>query len=55
MKPPYVVKPVNEGLEFRGVLIVGEDHSTPPQELYSDEWPYGDVVMVERFVPGQAN
>lgn len=52
MKPPYVVKPVNEGSSF-GVLIVGEDRSTPPQELYSDEWPYGDVVMVERFVYGR--
>jgi len=52
MKPPYVVKPVNEGSSF-GVLIVGEDRSTPPQELYSDEWPYGDIVMVERFVPGR--
>ncbi|MGI9356895.1 MAG: D-alanine--D-alanine ligase [Rhizobiaceae bacterium] len=52
LKPPYVVKPVAEGSSF-GVLIVGEDRSTPPQELYSDEWPYGDIVMVERFVPGR--
>jgi len=52
MKPPYVVKPVAEGSSF-GVLIVGEDRSTPPQELYSDDWPYGDIVMVERFVPGR--
>lgn len=52
LKPPYVVKPVNEGSSL-GILIVGEDRSTPPQELYSDEWPYGDIVMVERFVPGR--
>ena len=52
MKPPYVVKPVNEGSSF-GVLIVGEDRSTPPQELYSDDWPYGDIVMVERFIHGR--
>lgn len=52
MKPPYVIKPVNEGSSF-GVLIVGEDRSTPPQELYSDDWPYSDIVMVERFVPGR--
>ena len=52
MNPPYVIKPVNEGSSF-GVLIVAEDHSTPPQELYSDEWPYGDTVMVERFVHGR--
>ena len=52
MKPPYVVKPVNEGSSF-GVLIVGEDRSHPPQELVRADWPYGDIVMVERFVPGR--
>ncbi|MEL6947028.1 MAG: D-alanine--D-alanine ligase [Pseudomonadota bacterium] len=52
MPPPYVVKPVNEGSSF-GVLIVGEDRSTPPQELYSSSWPYGDTVMVERYIPGR--
>ena len=52
MKPPYVVKPVAEGSSF-GVLIVGEDRSTPPQELYSADWPYGDQVMVERFIYGR--
>jgi len=52
MKPPYVVKPVQEGSSF-GVLIVGEDRSTPPQELYSDEWAFGDEVMVERYIPGR--
>ncbi|MEL7273583.1 MAG: D-alanine--D-alanine ligase [Pseudomonadota bacterium] len=52
MTPPYVVKPVTEGSSF-GVLIVGEDLSHPPQELTSDDWPYGDIVMVERFVHGR--
>lgn len=52
MKPPYVVKPVAEGSSF-GVLIVGEDRSMPPQELYSDEWPYGDTIMVERYIAGR--
>ena len=52
MRPPYVVKPVREGSSF-GVLIVGEDRSTPPQELYSDAWPYGDEIMVERFIAGR--
>ena len=52
IKPPYVVKPVAEGSSF-GVLIVGEDHSTPPQELYSSDWPYGDTVMVERYIAGR--
>lgn len=52
MAPPYVIKPVNEGSSF-GVLIVREDMSTPPQELYSDDWPYGDIVMVERYIAGR--
>jgi len=52
MTPPYVVKPVSEGSSF-GVLIVREDMSTPPQELYSKTWPYGDIVMVERYVAGR--
>ena len=52
MSPPYVVKPVNEGSSF-GVLIVGNDRSHPPQELTRSDWPYGDTVMVERYVPGR--
>ena len=52
MKPPYVIKPVAEGSSF-GVLIVREDMSNPPQELYSKEWPYGERIMVERFIPGR--
>lgn len=52
MTPPYVVKPVAEGSSF-GVLIVREDMGKPPQELYSSDWPYGDLVMVERYVAGR--
>lgn len=52
MTPPYVIKPVSEGSSF-GVLIVREDMSRPPQELYSKSWPYGDIVMVERYVAGR--
>ena len=52
MAPPYVIKPVTEGSSF-GVLIVREDHSTPQQELYSDNWPYGDRIMVEKFIAGR--
>jgi D-alanine-D-alanine ligase len=50
--PPYVVKPINEGSSF-GVIIVKEDQSHPPQILSSTDWPYGDRVMVERFIPGR--
>ncbi len=52
MKPPYVVKPVNEGSSF-GVVIVQEDQSHPPQVISSSDWRYGDSVMVERFIPGR--
>ncbi len=52
MKPPYVVKPVNEGSSF-GVVIVKEDQSHPPQIISSTEWRYGEVVMVERFIHGR--
>lgn len=52
MAPPYVVKPVNEGSSF-GVLIVSEDMPHPPQQLTASDWPYGDIVMVERYVGGR--
>ncbi|MEP3232947.1 MAG: D-alanine--D-alanine ligase [Hyphomicrobiales bacterium] len=52
MDPPYVVKPVNEGSSF-GVIIVLDDQKTPPPEISSDNWPYGDIVMVERYVSGR--
>jgi D-alanine-D-alanine ligase len=52
MEPPYVIKPPAEGSSF-GVLIVKEDQRHPPQELYSDEWRFGDTVMVERYVGGR--
>lgn len=52
MKPPYVVKPVREGSSF-GVVIVKEGQHHPPQVIASDEWRYGDTVMIERYVHGR--
>jgi D-alanine-D-alanine ligase len=52
MPPPYVVKPVAEGSSF-GVLIVREDAINPPQQLFADDWGYGETVMVERYVAGR--
>jgi D-alanine-D-alanine ligase len=52
MPPPYVVKPVAEGSSV-GVFIVTEDHSHPPQELYRDDWPFGETVLIERYIPGK--
>ena len=49
MERPYVVKPLNEGSSV-GVHIVLEGDSEP---LFSDTgWPFGDLVMVEKFIPG---
>ncbi len=52
LAPPYVIKPVAEGSSV-GVFIVTEQHRNPPQELYRDDWAFGDMVMVERYVPGK--
>ncbi len=52
MPPPYVVKPVAEGSSV-GVTIVTEAHPHPPQELYRDDWPFGETVMIERYIPGK--
>jgi len=52
MAPPYVVKPVAEGSSV-GVFIVTEEHPHPPQELYRDDWAFGEMVMLERYIPGK--
>ena len=51
LPPPYVIKPVAEGSSV-GVFIVAEDHAHPPQELSRSDWPFGDHVLVERFIAG---
>lgn len=48
MKPPYVVKPNNEGSSV-GVYLVREAANTPPQ--LSDDMP--EQVMVEQYVAGR--
>lgn len=50
MKPPYVVKPPNEGSSV-GVRIVLDKDNHPP--LDADAWVYGDEVLVERYIPGR--
>ncbi|MEI7933104.1 MAG: D-alanine--D-alanine ligase, partial [Alphaproteobacteria bacterium] len=49
--PPYVVKPNAEGSSV-GVFIVHEGANSPPQELASPNWTYGDEVMIEPYIPG---
>jgi D-alanine-D-alanine ligase len=52
LAPPYVIKPIAEGSSV-GVFIVNADHAHPPQELHREDWPYGDRVIVEKYVPGK--
>ncbi len=52
MAPPYVIKPVAEGSSV-GVFIVTEAHANPPQELFREDWAFGETVMVERYIPGK--
>jgi len=52
MPPPYVIKPIAEGSSV-GVFIVTEAHPHPPQELYRDDWAFGEQVLIERYVPGK--
>jgi len=50
MERPYVVKPLNEGSSV-GVHIVQKGDNEP---LFDDTgWPFGDQVMVEKFIPGR--
>ena len=49
MDRPYVIKPLNEGSSV-GVHIVLEGANEP---LFNDTgWPFGNHVMVEKFIPG---
>jgi len=52
LPPPYVIKPVAEGSSV-GVFIVTKEHALPPQELFRDDWQFGEKVMVERYIPGK--
>ena len=52
MAPPYVVKPIADGSSV-GVFIVKAEQSHPPQEILREDWNAGEMVMVERYVPGR--
>lgn len=49
MARPYVIKPLNEGSSV-GVCIVFEEGDRPSSE---DDWPFGERVLVERYIPGR--
>jgi D-alanine-D-alanine ligase len=50
MPRPYVVKPIAEGSSV-GVHIVKHGDNALPFER--GQWPYGEEVLVERYVPGR--
>ena len=50
MARPYVVKPVNEGSSV-GVFIVRDGDNARP--FAETSWPFGEKVMVERFIAGR--
>jgi D-alanine-D-alanine ligase len=52
LPPPYVIKPVAEGSSV-GVFLVTEGQPHPPQELYREDWSFGEQVLCERYIPGK--
>ncbi len=49
---PYVIKPIAEGSSV-GVFIVTDKHDHPPQELFREDWSFGEMVLCETFIPGK--
>ncbi len=49
MERPYVVKPFNEGSSV-GVKILFENDNF---FFTSENWPYGETVLVEKYIPGR--
>lgn len=52
IEPPYVVKPNAEGSSV-GVYLVRENANDFATEVGEPGWAYGDLVMVEPFIPGK--
>jgi D-alanine-D-alanine ligase len=46
---PYVLKPLNEGSSVGVHIVQAGDNGVP----LAEDWPYGDLVMAERFIPGR--
>lgn len=49
LTPPYVIKPIDQGSSV-GVHIVREGDNYRPTAA---DWPFGEQVLVERYVPGR--
>ena len=53
MARPYVIKPIAEGSSV-GVFIVTDAHEHPPQELYRDDWAFGDASWPSPLSPARS-
>lgn len=49
MPRPYVVKPANEGSSVGVKLVFPEDGFA----FTPENWPYGETVLVEKYIPGR--
>ena len=52
LERPYVIKPISEGSSV-GVFIVTDRHEHPPQELFRDDWAFGETVLCETYIAGK--
>ena len=52
IEPPYIIKPNAEGSSV-GVYLVMAGANGPQTELGADDWTYGEMVMVEPYIPGK--
>ena len=47
--PPYVIKPLDQGSSVGVRLVFSGDNAVLP----NGDWPYGEQVLVERYIPGR--
>lgn len=47
---PYVIKPHNEGSSVGVHIMLAGSNS---RRFAAEEWPFGETVMVERYIPGR--
>ena len=50
MTPPYVIKPINEGSSVGVRIVQGSENEQPFEDT---AWPYGDEVLIERYIAGR--
>lgn len=50
LQKPFVVKPINEGSSVDVRIVLDRDNFDP---MSDSDWPYGDQVLVEAYIPGR--